>query len=93
LEKIFKTLQLSQSIIFINTKKFALRLLEILRERNLEVAIIFGKMESDERDKYMELFRKGEVRTIITTNMLARGIDVPEIEFVINFDVPTISNK
>lgn len=93
MEKIFKTLQLSQSIIFINTKKFALRLLEILRERNLEVAIIFGKMESDERDKYMELFRKGEVRTIITTNMLARGIDVPEIEFVINFDVPTISNK
>ena len=93
MEKIFKTLQLSQSIIFINTKKFALRLLEILRERNLEVAIIFGKMESDERDKYKELFRKGEVRTIITTNMLARGIDVPEIEFVINFDVPTITNK
>jgi superfamily II DNA/RNA helicase len=50
-------------------------------------------MESDERDKYKELFRKGEVRTIITTNMLARGIDVPEIEFVINFDVPTITNK
>ena len=93
MEKIFKTLQLSQSIIFINTKNFALRLLEILRERNLEVAIIFGKMESDERDKYMELFRKGEVRTIITTNMLARGIDVPEIEFVINFDVPTITNR
>jgi superfamily II DNA/RNA helicase len=38
----------------------------------------------------MKKFREGEVRTFITTNMLARGIDVPEIEFVINYDVPTM---
>ena len=43
--------------------------------------------------KIMELFRKGKAKTIITTNMLARGIDVPEVELVINFDVPTLVGK
>ena len=47
-------------------------------------------MDAEERDEIMYKFRKGEVKTIITTNMLARGIDVPEVELVINFDVPTL---
>ena len=51
---------------------------------------MFGKMDPDERDEIMERFRKGEAKTIITTNMLARGIDVPDVELVINFDVPTV---
>jgi ATP-dependent RNA helicase DDX19/DBP5 len=45
-------------------------------------------MSPEERDEYVEKFRKGEIKVIITTNMLARGIDVPEIELVINFDIP-----
>eukprot|EP00352_Strombidinopsis_acuminata_P005443 CAMPEP_0176358866 /NCGR_PEP_ID=MMETSP0126-20121128/15893_1 /TAXON_ID=141414 ORGANISM="Strombidinopsis acuminatum, Strain SPMC142" /NCGR_SAMPLE_ID=MMETSP0126 /ASSEMBLY_ACC=CAM_ASM_000229 /LENGTH=99 /DNA_ID=CAMNT_0017713285 /DNA_START=960 /DNA_END=1259 /DNA_ORIENTATION=+ len=47
-------------------------------------------MDNDERDKMIEKFRKGEVNVVITTNMLARGIDVPEVQIVINFDVPTM---
>ena len=38
----------------------------------------------------IEKFRTGEVKVIITTNLLARGIDVPEVQIVINFDVPTM---
>ena len=53
--------------------------------------LIFGKTEPEERDKMMKLFRNGQAKIIITTNMLARGIDVPEVEFVINFDVPTLN--
>ena len=41
----------------------------------------------------MELFRRGKVRTLITTNMLARAIDVPEIDVVINYDVPITHEK
>lgn len=51
---------------------------------------MFGKMDPAERDEIMDLFRKGIAKTIITTNMLARGIDVPEVELVINFDVPIL---
>ena len=83
---------MSQSIVFVNTKKFAVTLLKILRERNFEVALIFGDMEPNERDEYMAKFRSGDVKTIITTNLLARGIDVPEVEFVINYDVPVLKD-
>ncbi len=54
---------------------------------------MFGKMDSKERDEIMDKFRKGEAKTIITTNMLARGIDVPEVELVINFDVPVLHGR
>ena len=47
-------------------------------------------MTSEERDEYIEKFRRQEINTIITTNLLARGIDVPEITLVVNFDVPTL---
>ena len=49
---------------------------------------MFGKMEKDERDLCMKFFREGKIQTLIATNMLARGIDVKEIELVINYDVP-----
>lgn len=45
-------------------------------------------MDNDERDEMIEKFRTGKIAVIITTNMLARGIDVPEVQIVINFDVP-----
>ncbi len=48
-------------------------------------------MSREERDEMMEKFRNQEINFVITTNMLARGIDIPEIELVINFDVPKVS--
>lgn len=54
---------------------------------------MFGEMDNEERDEMMELFRRGVVKTFITTNMLARGIDVPEIDIVINYDVPITHKK
>jgi superfamily II DNA/RNA helicase len=50
---------------------------------------MFGKMDKDERDEMMRKFRNLEVNVIIATDMLSRGIDVPEVDVVINFDVPT----
>ena len=49
---------------------------------------MFGEMSAEERDEMMGKFRRGEVNVFITTNLLARGIDVPEVEIVINYDVP-----
>lgn len=51
---------------------------------------MFGEMGPEERDEMMEKFRNGEVNVFITTNMMARGIDVPAVEFVINYDVPVM---
>jgi ATP-dependent RNA helicase DDX19/DBP5 len=45
-------------------------------------------MERDERDEYVEKFRTNQVNVVITTDLLARGFDMPTIKLVINFDVP-----
>lgn len=51
-----------------------------------------GKMDQAERDKIIDDFRKLSTTCLISTNVLARGIDVPEVDLVINFDVPYISS-
>lgn len=83
---------MTQTIIFVNSKDFAERLFDMLRKASLKVVIIFGKMDSEERDDMIKKFRTGEIAVIITTNMLARGIDVPEVQIVINFDVPLMGD-
>jgi len=62
--------------------------MNVLRKNGYKATIMFGDMSNEERDEMMAKFRSGEVNVIVTTNLLARGIDVPEIEIVINFDVP-----
>ncbi len=62
-----------------------------MKKNGFKVSIIFGDMGKEERDEMMEKFRNQEINFVITTNMLARGIDIPEIELVINFDVPKVS--
>ncbi len=62
-----------------------------MKKNGFKVSIIFGDMSKEERDEMMEKFRNQEINFVITTNMLARGIDIPEIELVINFDVPKVS--
>ena len=79
---------MTQTVVFVNSKDFAERLHNMLRKSSFKSVIIFGKMEVEERDEMISQFRKGEISVIITTNMLARGIDVPEVQIVINFDVP-----
>jgi superfamily II DNA/RNA helicase len=64
-----------------------------MQRNGYKATIIFGDMSVEERDEMIGKFRSGEVHVIITTNMLARGIDVPEVEIVINFDVPTVTVK
>ena len=87
-KSVFEVCAMTQTIIFVNSKMFAEKLFEILRKASLQVVIIFGSMDNCERDEMIEKFRTGKIAVIITTNMLARGIDVPEVQIVINFDVP-----
>ena len=71
-----------------NTLSFAETVFRILKENGYKASIIFSKMSKEERDEMMEKFRNREINVVLTTNLLARGIDIPEIELVINFDVP-----
>ncbi len=59
-----------------------------LKNSKIEAKILTGEIEMEARDKMIDEFRLNLFTTLISTNVLARGIDVPEVDIVVNFDVP-----
>ena len=93
IKSVFDTCSLTQTVIFVNSKDFAERLHEMMRKADYKSVIIFGRMSTEERDEMISQFRVGVIKVIITTNMLARGIDVPDVQIVINYDVPLMKGS
>ena len=60
-----------------------------MRTRDFTVSAMHGDMEQKERDLIMRQFRTGSSRVLITTDLLARGIDVQQVSLVINYDLPS----
>lgn len=85
---LYETLTINQSIIYCNTKRKVEWLTDRMRQRDHVVACTHGEMEPKTRKAVMEEFRKGESRVLITTDLMARGIDVQGVSLVINYDLP-----
>ena len=81
-------LEKAMCMVFVNKKDSATQLQNRLRVQGIQAKILMGGMEIQERDKLIDDFRQGVYTTLISTNVLARGIDVPEVDIVINYDVP-----
>jgi len=88
IKDVFECCEMTQTYIFVNSKDFAEKIHQWLRKEDYKSYIMFSKMTPEERDETMDKFRRGEIHALITTNLIARGIDVPESELTINFDVP-----
>jgi translation initiation factor 4A len=86
---LYDTLSITQAVIFCNTCRKVDWLTEKLESRDFTVSAIHGNMEQHERDVIMRQFRSGSSRILITTDLLARGIDVQHVSLVINYDVPS----
>ena len=79
----------TQTIIFVNSREFAVKVFTFLKDDGFQVSLIMGgDMSKEERDKQIEKFRSGASTVVITTDLLARGFDMPTIQLVINYDVP-----
>jgi translation initiation factor 4A len=85
---LYATLQVFQCVIFCGSKKRVDWLTEQLTQRDFTVSAMHGDMEQKERDVIMKEFRSGSSRILITTDLLARGIDVQQISLVVNYDLP-----
>ena len=84
-----ETLTITQAVIFINTRRKVDWLTEKMHARDFTVSAMHGDMDQKERDVIMREFRSGSSRVLITTDLLARGIDVQQVSLVINYDLPT----
>jgi len=88
LSDMFGYFNIGQGLIFVQTTENANRLSRKLHEEGYQVGIIHGKMPKAMRDAVMEDFRAGRSTHLISSNLLARGIDIPNISVVINYDIP-----
>ena len=86
---LYETLTITQAVIFSNTRRKVDWLTEKMHGRDFTVSAMHGDMTQQERDVIMREFRTGSSRVLITTDLLARGIDVQQVSLVINYDLPT----
>jgi len=89
LSDLYETITITQAVIFCNTRRKVDALTEKMHEREFTVSAMHGDMEQKQREILMKEFRSGSTRVLITTDLLARGIDVQQVSLVINYDMPT----
>lgn len=85
---LYETLTITQAIIYCNTRRKVDFLTSKMSERDFTVSSMHGDMDQKSREMIMREFRSGSTRVLITTDLLARGIDVQQVSLVINYDLP-----
>jgi translation initiation factor 4A len=88
LSDLYETLTITQAIIYCNTRRKVDFLSEELQKRDFTVSCMHADLDQKERDLIMREFRSGSSRILISTDLLARGIDVQQVSLVINYDLP-----
>jgi superfamily II DNA/RNA helicase len=86
--QLLKSRELSQAIVFVNSKLGAARLARSFERDGLRTAALHGDKSQDERLKSLAAFKAGEVDLLVATDVAARGLDITDLPAVFNFDVP-----
>ena len=85
---LYNRISIGQAMIYCNKRYMVDDLTNKLRDDNFSVSQIHGEMQQKERQSVMKQFRDGTTRILISTDVLARGIDVQQVSLVINYDIP-----
>jgi len=83
----------SKILVFVRTKVRAERVLKALERVNISSQTIHSGKDQKERSSIMDNFKSGKNRVLIATDVSARGVDIPNVEFVINYDLPEVSEN
>lgn len=76
------------TLIFCNHRETVDRISDLLIDKDLAHDIFHGGMEQDERERALLKFRNGSIRILITTDLASRGLDIPEVEYIIHYQLP-----
>lgn len=85
---LYQQLNINQAIIYCNKRQKVEWLAEKMSAQGFPLSFIHGEMDVEERRRRMTDFRKGGIRVLISTDLLARGIDVQQVSLVINYELP-----
>ena len=86
--RILKKQKYNNSIIFCNTKKKTLEVSKFLKENGIRLEILNSDIMQSQREKIFKKLKDGSLETIVVTDLLSRGIDIDNLDLVINYDIP-----
>ncbi|RPB00102.1 P-loop containing nucleoside triphosphate hydrolase protein [Choiromyces venosus 120613-1] len=91
--ELYHILTIGSSIIFVKKRETASEIQRRMEADGHKVAALHGAQEGADRDRVIDDFRSGKAKVLITTNVLARGIDVATVSMVVNYDIPLDQNR
>jgi ATP-dependent RNA helicase RhlE len=93
LADLLRTEQVDRALVFTRTKHGADKVVRGLEKSGIYAAAIHGNKSQGQRERVLADFRSGKVRTLIATDIAARGIDVDGVSHVINYDLPNVAES
>lgn len=91
LSHLIHTQKWDQALVFARTKHGANRLVKQLEEARIHAAAIHGNKSQSQRTKALAEFKSGEIHILVATDIAARGIDIDQLPYVVNFDLPQVA--
>lgn len=88
LGQLLSTLKGEQSIVFVAHRESAERIAAFLREKRFDAVVYHGGMEQDRRERALARFRAGASNVLVSTDLAARGLDIPAVGIVIHYHLP-----
>ena len=88
LVNLLRTGTMAQALVFVRTKQGCSRLARALGHAGIKADAIHGDKSQTERMKALNAFKNGEIQTLVATDVAARGIDIEELPFVVNYELP-----
>ncbi|GEP92409.1 ATP-dependent RNA helicase RhlE [Chitinophaga terrae (ex Kim and Jung 2007)] len=90
LERLVKEFPESKILVFVRTKVRAERVVAAMDRVGIQAVAMHGGKEQDDRLKVMADFKAGNPKVLVTTDVNARGIDIPNVDYVVNYDLPDV---
>jgi ATP-dependent RNA helicase RhlE len=88
--ELLSPLEVERAIVFTRTKHGADKVAKFLKTYGLMSAVIHGNRSQGQREQALKQFKRGDVKVMIATDVAARGIDIPDVSHVINFELPNV---
>ncbi len=93
LERIIKQNPESKIMVFVRTKVRAERVNKAMERVDIQTVTIHGDKEQEDRFDALNVFSTGEIKVLIATDVSARGIDIKQVQYVINYDIPDVAEN
>ena len=93
LERFIKDNSESKILVFVRTKVRAERVFKAMQRVDIETQTLHGDKEQKDRLLALKEFKTGKVKVLIATDVSARGIDIPNVDYVVNYDLPDVDEN